>query len=142
MIRWAAIGAVLGFAVSLALTLVMPVRYTATVVVAASGSHAPSLTRAAAYTPPAQLYGALGPGEAPGTLTFIATAPTRSLALARVAAALPGGHGRRVSASVVHSPHMLRDLLLGLVAGALMALALNCVRPMPTPRRWRGSSSW
>lgn len=134
MIRRAAAGALTGLVVALLITVLMPTRYTATAVADLGGSHRVVSVRGASYSPPAQLYGALGPGRTPATLTFHATAPTRALALARLGRIDPGGG----ELTVARSPDRLRDVLLGLIAGALVALAVSSV----AAARWRGSSSW
>jgi len=134
MTRRTLIGALAGFVVAFALTLAMPVRYSAKATITLHAGAPASLPRGVTYTPSAQLYGPLGPRRAPATLSATVSAPTRALALERARRALPQA-GR---VTIRRSPERLRDLLLGLLAGGLLALALAAL----STNKWRGYSSW
>ncbi len=140
-----AIGALAGLVMALLLTLAIPGRYTATAhVLLRSGSRF-SVPPDASYTPRAQLYGATGPGKQRAIVTFAATAATRGEALRRVSRRVRdlarGAPVESGAVTVERSPRRLRDVALGAIAGALLALALISVT-RPAPRtQWPAYSS-
>ncbi len=140
-----AIGALAGLVIVLLLTLVMPSRYVATAHVRMRPGSSFSVPSDAGYIPRAQLYGAVGPRQQPAMLTFTATAATGGQALRRVSIRVrhfarnaPVQSG---AITIERSPRMLRDVALGVIAGALLALAVTTItRPLP-PTRWPEYSS-
>ncbi len=139
--RTVGFGAGIGLIIALGVVLAMPTTYVATADLhmrPGSSFHIPSF---AAYSPRAQLYGALGPGDRRATvsLTAAGSSPRRARRLLRSDVTRYATQAPVESATITtrESPRSIRDLLLGLIAGALLALAYTV-----TIQRWRGSSSW
>ena len=139
--RIIAAGAVAGFVISLGMVIVMPTRYVATANVEMRPGSSFQIPDGAAYTPRAQLYGALGPRRQRAVVALSASAGSRRrarlLAEAKVSRYAKLAPVQSATIAIRTSPRSLRDVLLGLVAGALVALAYAI-----TIRRWRGSFNW
>ncbi len=126
--------------ISLALVIVMPARYVATADVQMRPGSSFQVPNVASYTPRAQLYGALGPQQRRAVVAFSTAAGSRRgarlLARAQVSRYAKRAPVQSVTIETRASPRAVRDVLLGLIAGALIALAYTI-----TIQRWRGSFS-
>lgn len=138
--RTVAAGALAGLVISLALVLAMPTRYVATASVQMQPGSSFQIPQDASYTPRAQLYGALGPRQQRAVVALSASAGSRGRARALVASRVSRyaklAPVKSTTIEIHASPRPLRDVLLGLIAGALVALAYAI-----TIQRWRGSLS-
>jgi hypothetical protein len=141
--RTSVVGALLGLLAALGCVIAMPSHYFATASLALPARIRVEAPADAKLTPRAQLYGALGPGRTPATLAFTAVGDSGDQASARAAAeerrwraGYPAARSLRAGQAsaalrIGHSPRAVRDVLLGLTAGLLVAFALATVGRRP-----------
>jgi hypothetical protein len=139
--RIIAVGLVAGFVISLMTVIVMPTRYVATASVQMRPGSSFQIPKDASYTPRAQLYGSLGPRQQRAVVALSATAGSRRrarmLAEGKVSRYAKLAPVQSATIEIHASPRSVRDVLLGLIAGAFVALAYTI-----TIQRWRGSFNW